>query len=83
MSATQPDHMHATPPYVRDHYGHVRDLYGAVVLYCGPWAGCPARYSERAVEDDPHFVCPSCGRHGNSMENATPEACGLDPLGAC
>lgn len=68
--------MLATPPYQRAGK-FVTDATGSIVLVCDENSPCPLRFSERAVNQDPHFTCPNCGRLGQRMVEATPAQCGL------
>jgi len=66
----------ATPPF-RIVGINVYDSTDALVLACSREGDCTARYSEIAIDADPSFICPRCGRLGLRMEEASPKQCGL------
>lgn len=69
--------MIATRPFTIGQFGTVIDVKGHTVLVCSPDAPPCAFYSEPAIDGDPHYTCPKCGRLGLRMEEATPEQCGI------
>ncbi len=46
----------------------VADANGDRVLICSVEYDCGARYAERLVDAEAHFICPKCGRFGQRME---------------
>jgi len=64
-------------PFRVNERGFVEDATGARMLVCSEDTDCAFRFSERAVDADAHFVCPSCGRLGQRMVEARPDQCGL------
>ena len=66
----------ARPPYQKADHGHVRDSTGDIVITCDDEILCTL-FSEREVEKDGHFMCPTCGRLGQRMVEATEAQCGL------
>lgn len=67
----------ARPPFALGGIGFVQDADGDDVLWCGSFGECLARYKATAMDADPHFICPHCGRLALRMEEAPPGACGL------
>jgi hypothetical protein len=66
----------ARPPFVGAERNHVRDSTGSLVITCSDESLCML-FSEREVDKDGHFMCPTCGRLGQRMVEATPAQCGL------
>jgi len=66
----------ARPPFQRAWGSDVRDSTGSLVITCNDESLCML-FSDREVEKDGHFMCPTCGRLGQRMVEATPAQCGL------
>jgi hypothetical protein len=71
------DHHLAVPPLRVSRWGFVVDATQSRVLACSEDTDCPLRFNENAVDADPHFTCPNCGRPGQRMVEARPDQCGL------
>lgn len=61
---TPPD---ARPPFTLRN-GFVFDADDSRVICCSQDDGCPRLWKEEAVDADPHFMCPDCGRLGQRMD---------------
>lgn len=67
----------ATPPFRVDGSA-IFDANGDRVIVCEEDAEPCHMFSERLVNAEPWFKCPSCNRLGQRMVEATPEHCGLE-----
>ena len=65
---------HMTPPtqpFQVDGYVY-RDSEGHLIVTCDDTSMPPCSlYREKYINDNPHFICPHCGRIGIRMEYAT------------